>query len=193
MTQRCGFFHLEKRFGDMTQDEFVRKHGPSGLNLRIALFWEKAPPFPMKKKLTLWVEEWLLDWDFSRPISAEVIQFYGCGTVKEYLSLSEREYVCENCGLVLDRDTNAAINILAEALFIELNLRFNTDVARRKFTPVEIVALACRLASMSETTVVDAHCTRISKECRSALVDNFFCCLWKNVDLSTVEDLMCIE
>ena len=67
----------------MTQDEFVHKHGPSGLNLRIALFWEKAPPFPMKKKLTLWVEEWLLDWDFSRPISAEVIQFYGCGTVKE--------------------------------------------------------------------------------------------------------------
>ena len=117
----------------------------------------------------------------------------GCGTVKEYLSLSEREYVCEKCGMVLDRDTNAAINILAEALFIELNLRFNTDVARRKFTPVEIVALAYRLASMSETTVVDAHCTRISKECRSALVDNFFNCLWKNVELSTVEDLICIE
>ena len=117
----------------------------------------------------------------------------GCGTVKEYLSLSEREYVCEKCGMVLDRDTNAAINILAEALFIELNLRFNTDVARRKFTPVEIVALACRLASMSETTVVDAHCTRMSKNVRSALVDNFFCCLWKNVELSTVEALICIE
>ena len=117
----------------------------------------------------------------------------GCGTVKEYLSLSEREYVCEKCGLVLDRDTNAAINILAEALFFELNLRFNTDAARRKFTPVEIVALAYRLTSMSETTVVDAHCTRISKECRSALVDNFFCCLWKNVELSTVEALICIE
>ena len=67
----------------MTQDEFVRKHGPSGLNLRITLFWEKAPEFPIKKKLILWIEEWLLDWDFSRPISAEVIRFYGCGTVKD--------------------------------------------------------------------------------------------------------------
>jgi len=34
-----------------------------------------------------------------------------CGTVKEILLLSEREYVCENCGLVIDRDLNAAINL----------------------------------------------------------------------------------
>jgi len=35
----------------------------------------------------------------------------GCGHVKNTLSLSEREYVCENCGLVIDRDLNAAINL----------------------------------------------------------------------------------
>jgi putative transposase len=35
----------------------------------------------------------------------------GCGTVKETLILSEREFVCENCGQVLDRDLNAAINL----------------------------------------------------------------------------------
>jgi putative transposase len=35
----------------------------------------------------------------------------GCGHVKESLSLSEREYVCECCGLVIDRDLNAAINL----------------------------------------------------------------------------------
>ena len=35
----------------------------------------------------------------------------GCGHVKETLLLSEREYVCESCGLVIDRDLNAAINI----------------------------------------------------------------------------------
>ena len=46
----------------------------------------------------------------------------GCGHTKEKLSLSEREFICEECGLVIDRDTNAAINILAEALFIELNI-----------------------------------------------------------------------
>ncbi len=34
-----------------------------------------------------------------------------CGTVKDSLSLSERTYHCENCGLVIDRDWNAAINL----------------------------------------------------------------------------------
>lgn len=34
-----------------------------------------------------------------------------CGNVKETLSLSEREYRCEKCGLVIDRDLNAAINL----------------------------------------------------------------------------------
>ena len=34
-----------------------------------------------------------------------------CGRVKAKLSLSERTYRCESCGLVMDRDLNAAINI----------------------------------------------------------------------------------
>ena len=34
-----------------------------------------------------------------------------CGTVKPELSLSERSYHCSSCGLVLDRDLNAAINL----------------------------------------------------------------------------------
>lgn len=35
-----------------------------------------------------------------------------CGRVKAKLSLSERTYRCDGCGLVMDRDLNAAINIL---------------------------------------------------------------------------------
>jgi putative transposase len=35
----------------------------------------------------------------------------GCGRRKPRLLLSERTYVCEHCGLVLDRDLNAAINL----------------------------------------------------------------------------------
>ena len=35
----------------------------------------------------------------------------GCGAVKEVLLLSEREYVCTACGLVKDRDWNAALNL----------------------------------------------------------------------------------
>jgi putative transposase len=39
----------------------------------------------------------------------------GCGTVKAKLGLSERTFVCTVCGLVLDRDHNAARNLAALA------------------------------------------------------------------------------
>ena len=109
----------------------------------------------------------------------------GCGHVKENLSLSEREFICEECGLVIDRDTNAAINILAEALFIELNNRFHTDVARRKFTPADLVALASSLSRTGETTEVDAH-RLLTRDGRMAMVDDFFNRLWNQVANATV-------
>ncbi len=40
----------------------------------------------------------------------------GCGNVKADLQLSERTYQCECCGMVMDRDRNAAINILRKGL-----------------------------------------------------------------------------
>jgi putative transposase len=39
-----------------------------------------------------------------------------CGSMKETLELGERTYSCERCGLVIDRDMNAARNILHEGL-----------------------------------------------------------------------------
>jgi putative transposase len=39
-----------------------------------------------------------------------------CGHVKSELTLSEREYQCESCGLACDRDYNASVNILQEGL-----------------------------------------------------------------------------
>jgi IS605 OrfB family transposase len=39
----------------------------------------------------------------------------GCGAVRTKLALSEREYECEVCGLVLDRDRNASLNLAALA------------------------------------------------------------------------------
>ncbi|WP_426502893.1 IS607 family element RNA-guided endonuclease TnpB [Dactylosporangium sp. McL0621] len=39
----------------------------------------------------------------------------GCGAAKAKLALSEREYLCEACGLVLNRDLNAALNLAALA------------------------------------------------------------------------------
>ncbi len=37
----------------------------------------------------------------------------GCGHIKTDLTLSDRTYVCEKCGLVIDRDLNAANNLVA--------------------------------------------------------------------------------
>jgi putative transposase len=39
----------------------------------------------------------------------------GCGTVKTKLALSERQFHCEACGLVIDRDLNASRNLAALA------------------------------------------------------------------------------
>lgn len=41
-----------------------------------------------------------------------------CGHVKEDMELDDRTYVCEECGFTMDRDLNAAINILREGLRI---------------------------------------------------------------------------
>jgi putative transposase len=38
-----------------------------------------------------------------------------CGTVKAKLSLAERTFDCERCGVVIDRDLNAAVNLAALA------------------------------------------------------------------------------
>nr|WP_238363253.1 IS607 family element RNA-guided endonuclease TnpB [Actinopolymorpha pittospori] len=40
----------------------------------------------------------------------------GCGTVKAKLLLSERDYVCNTCDLIMDRDKNAARNLAALAV-----------------------------------------------------------------------------
>ncbi|MEU4480243.1 RNA-guided endonuclease TnpB family protein [Micromonospora sp. NPDC023966] len=39
----------------------------------------------------------------------------GCGAVKTKLALSERTYTCQTCGLAIDRDLNAALNLAALA------------------------------------------------------------------------------
>ncbi|WP_130340453.1 IS607 family element RNA-guided endonuclease TnpB [Micromonospora kangleipakensis] len=43
----------------------------------------------------------------------------GCGAVKTKLALSERTYTCTTCGLVLDRDLNAARNLAALAAEVD--------------------------------------------------------------------------
>ena len=40
---------------------------------------------------------------------------HGCGWIKEDLTLSDRMFVCEDCGAVCERDYNAACNLAAFA------------------------------------------------------------------------------
>ena len=57
-----------------------------------------------------------------------------CGRVKAKLSLSERTYHCDSCGLTMDRDLNAAINICVAGSAPEtLNAR-GEDVRRNQHT-----------------------------------------------------------
>jgi putative transposase len=73
--------------------------------------------------------------------------------VKEALLLSEREYICESCGLVIDRDLNAAINLRNYGLN-------KIGTVSPELTPVNSEALACRAAS--ETTEVEAGISECS-------------------------------
>ena len=38
-----------------------------------------------------------------------------CGAIKRDLTLGDRTYICEECGLIMDRDLNAAMNLVALA------------------------------------------------------------------------------
>jgi transposase len=72
----------------------------------------------------------------------------GCGVVKESLLLSEREYICESCGLVIDRDLNAAINLRNYGL---KQLR----VVNPEVTPVDKKALVYSSSIGINETVLD--------------------------------------
>ena len=68
-----------------------------------------------------------------------------CGHVKKELSLGERTYKCEECGLVMDRDVNAAMNL--KKLATEALGGVTTEVK-----PVDRTALLADLAINQLTT-----------------------------------------
>ena len=68
----------------------------------------------------------------------------GCGIVKAKLSLAERTYTCEDCGLVMDRDLNAAINIKVAGSAPEtLNARGGTVKRGNRSGCATLVSVKC--------------------------------------------------
>ena len=68
----------------------------------------------------------------------------GCGSVKAKLSLSERTYKCDSCGLTMDRDLNAAINIKVAGSAPEtLNAHGETVRRNRPSGRVALVSVKC--------------------------------------------------
>lgn len=53
----------------------------------------------------------------------------GCGNIKKELKLSEREYKCKCCGLVIDRDLNAAINLRNTGIKIPVEPVENSNIS----------------------------------------------------------------
>ncbi len=67
----------------------------------------------------------------------------GCGAVKAKLLLSERTYVCASCGLVADRDENAAVNlaVYGRQVIAASGAEINGRGADRKTPPGVLVAV----------------------------------------------------
>ena len=74
-----------------------------------------------------------------------------CGHVKEELSLSDRYYTCPNCGELIDRDLNAAKNILDEGLR-------NISAGTVDYTDGEGVRLACKHSLMKSESHKSLAC-----------------------------------
>jgi putative transposase len=63
----------------------------------------------------------------------------GCGVIKDVLTLADRVFDCDGCGVSLDRDENAAINLRRVGLGapgLPEGLREITPVERKALTPV---------------------------------------------------------
>ena len=83
----------------------LRRNHPLARSLAAASFGEFVRQLEYKGR---WYGSRLVKADLSYPSTKKCS---GCGHVQEEMPLSERRYSCETCGLVMDRDRNAARNL----------------------------------------------------------------------------------
>ena len=75
-----------------------------------------------------------------------------CGALKQDLTLKDRVYHCDNCGIQIDRDYNVSLNLLSQ-------LEKHIGRVLPKFTPADLTALQddfaknCLVTSKWETGI----------------------------------------
>lgn len=62
-----------------------------------------------------------------------------CGNIKDNLTLKDRVYICNECGLKIDRDYNASLNLLSQ-------LKQHIGLVQSEFTPADLTAMQYDLA-----------------------------------------------
>nr|WP_152332895.1 zinc ribbon domain-containing protein [Campylobacter hyointestinalis] len=62
-----------------------------------------------------------------------------CGNIKDNITLKDRVYICNECGLKIDRDYNASLNLLSQ-------LKQHIGLVQSEFTPMDLTALLDDLA-----------------------------------------------
>jgi IS605 OrfB family transposase len=113
--RRNGLHHLTSALTDTYGTVVVEHLNVAGMlrNRRLARRIADAGFGELRRQLTykaVWAGGMLVQADTFFPSSKTCS---GCGHVKAKLPLSERTYRCERCGMVLDRDLNAARNLAA--------------------------------------------------------------------------------
>ena len=73
-----------------------------------------------------------------------------CGSIRKDLKLSDRIYHCDACGLTMDRDLNAAINIERKGIE-KLKELINVGRGTPEVTPVEIGSIPARANPVAES------------------------------------------
>jgi transposase len=61
------------------------------------------------------------------------------GWVKKDLTLKDRVFICENCGIVIDRDYNASLNIHSVGVNAELNRAWRDSKSNLLVNPDEVL------------------------------------------------------
>ena len=91
---------------------------------------DKSVPAPISSKVASWYKDnsslmGAIRWQLSYKVQhlIKVNRFFpssktcsNCGHIRSDLTVGERTYHCDHCGAVIDRDLNAAINLMKSGL-----------------------------------------------------------------------------